>query len=124
VGAAARKQPAGAHLFIGIDRARQVGLLLPMEPATPMAVTAGMLAELFLPGEALLIVTNRSGEVPADRPDDELVWEEMVGATRSRKVVLLDWWILWGQKAFSAAEFAPSGPGWTRYAEGLPRRAS
>jgi hypothetical protein len=69
-------------------------------------------------------VSNRTGEVPADRPDDELVWEEMVGATSTRRVLLLDWWILWGQKAFSAAEFAPSGPGWTRYAEARSPRAS
>lgn len=122
--ASARRHPRGAHLFVGLDRARQVRLFLPMEPSTPLAQTVAMLGELFLPGEALLIVSNRTGEVPADRPDDELVWEEMLGAARSRRVVLLDWWILWGQKLFSAAEFSPSGPGWTQDAEGLPGRAS
>jgi hypothetical protein len=124
VAVSANRQPPGAHLIVGVDRDHRLRLLLFMEPETPLGTTMSMLAEMCLPGEALMVVTNRTGEVPADRPDDELLWEEMLGATTSRRVVLLDWWILWGTKAFSAAEFAPSGPGWQRYAEGLPRRAS
>ena len=44
-----------------------------------------------------------SHEVPADRPDDELVWEEMVGVAQANDLILWDWWVVWGTKAFSLA---------------------
>jgi hypothetical protein len=61
----------------------------------------------------LFIVTDRTGEVPADRPDDELVWMELVDIAACGGVTLLDWFVVWGRKAFSVAEFAPIPPQWT-----------
>ena len=61
---------------------------------------------------SLFLVTDRTGEVPADRPDDELQWEELVGLARSLRLQLLDWWVTVDQQAFSIAEFAPTPAGW------------
>lgn len=59
---------------------------------------------------AVLIVSNRTGEQEIDRPDDELVWEEMVGTARAHDVVLVDWLVLAGRTLFSIAEHAPTSP--------------
>jgi len=43
-----------------------------------------------------MLVSNRSGQDCADRWDDELVWEEMVGTARANDIVMLDWWVTGG----------------------------
>ena len=60
----------------------------------------------------LFLVTDRTGEVPADRPDDELTWMELVASAREGGVTLFDWFVVWGTTAFSVAEHAPIGPQW------------
>jgi hypothetical protein len=112
VAAVARRTPPGTDVFAGLDRRRRLELIVPMEPGSWLPEVTDLLTAHFRPGEALLIVSNRRGEVPVDRPEDELVYEEIAGAARSNQVVLLDWWITWGTKAYSVAEFAPSGSGW------------
>ena len=61
---------------------------------------------------SLFIVTDRSGEVYADRPDDELVWMELVDLAATAGITLLDWFVVYGTLAFSAAEFAPLPAQW------------
>jgi hypothetical protein len=61
---------------------------------------------------ALFLVTDRTGEVPADRPDDELVWMELASLASFYGVTLLDWFVVWGTNAFSVAEFAPVPAQW------------
>ena len=61
---------------------------------------------------SLFIATDRTGEVPADRPDDELRWMELHANAAEGETELLDWFIVWGTAAFSVAEFAPIPPGW------------
>jgi hypothetical protein len=62
--------------------------------------------------QAVLLLSDRSEEVMADRPDDELVWEELVGQATAAGLVLLDWWVLFGTQAFSIAEHAPTPAAW------------
>ena len=61
---------------------------------------------------AIVLVTDRTGEVPADRPDDELVWMELSSLATFYGVTLLDWFVVWGTNAFSVAEFAPVPAQW------------
>ena len=60
----------------------------------------------------LFIITDRSGEVSADRPDDELVWMELVDLAGTVGITLLDWFVVYGTRAFSVAEFAPLPAQW------------
>ena len=61
---------------------------------------------------SLFIITDRSGEVSADRPDDELVWMELVDLAGTVGITLLDWFVVFDTKAFSVAEFAPLPAQW------------
>jgi hypothetical protein len=60
----------------------------------------------------LFIITDRSGEVYADRPDDELAWMELVGLAATADITLLDWLVVYGTITFSVAEFAPLPAQW------------
>ena len=61
---------------------------------------------------AVVLITDRSGEPLADRPDDELLWEELVGQASAAGIELLDWWVTFRTQAFSVAEHAPTPAGW------------
>ena len=61
---------------------------------------------------AMVLFTDRTGEVPADRPDDELTWMELSAHAEAAGVSLLDWIVVWGRYAFSVAQFAPSPARW------------
>jgi hypothetical protein len=61
---------------------------------------------------SLFLVTDRTGEVPADRPDDELLWMELVELAATDGLILRDWYIVSGTFAFSVAEFAPRPAQW------------
>jgi hypothetical protein len=60
----------------------------------------------------LFIITDRSGEVSADRSDDELVWMELADLAATAGVTLLDWFVVFGTTAFLIAEFAPVPAQW------------
>ena len=60
----------------------------------------------------LLMVSDRTGEIPADRPHDELLWLELVQVAKNERITLYDWMVTWGTKAFSIAEFAPISAQW------------
>ncbi len=61
----------------------------------------------------LFLVTDRTGEVPADRPDDELLWMELHANAAEGETRLMDWFVTSGRYAFSVAEFAPIPAGWS-----------
>lgn len=60
----------------------------------------------------LLLITDRTGEVPVDRPDDELTWIELHATAAVGEVDLLDWFVTSSHYAFSVAEFAPIDAAW------------
>src|SRR4051794_15660139 len=63
----------------------------------------------------LLLVSDRTGQVPIDRPDDELTWQELVGVAADGGVTLYDWWVTAdGRWAYSLPQFAPTPAQWTR----------
>ncbi len=100
----------GATMVVLLDEARWYlhGFVPGPSLTIPAAIDAA--AGGLRPGDAIMLVSNRTGEVPADRPDDELVWEELVGTALAHGVVLVDWWVLCGTQAFSIAEHAPTAP--------------
>ena len=102
----------GTSGVAAFDQDGEFTLVVEVEHDESVTTTVELLASIALPGEHVLVVSNRTHQVPADRPDDELVWEEMVGIARANEIVLWDWWVVWGTKAFSLAEFAPSPAGW------------
>ena len=115
VKAARTRVPAGVDLVVLLEPDGGWIDAFPMEPGTPLPDVVEMCASRLVPGAALVIVTNRTGEVPADRPDDELLWEELGGIARSHGTHLLDWFVFSGQWAFSVTEFSPSGDGWSSF---------
>ncbi len=108
----ARRLEPGIDVVLGFDPAGWLELVVPLAPDEPLAACVDLLAQSVDREWSLIVVSNRTGEFPADRPGDELVYEEMRGAVLAHDVVLLDWFVVWGTKAFSLAEFAPSGHGW------------
>lgn len=61
---------------------------------------------------AIVLASDRTGEAPADRPSDEERWCFIATAARFHSVTMLDWFVVWGDKAFSVAEFATVPAGW------------
>ena len=60
----------------------------------------------------VLLLSDRTGQPLGDRPDDELVWEELVEHADELGLRLLDWWVLFGDEAFSVAERCPTPAAW------------
>jgi hypothetical protein len=113
IAACGRNTPAGAAVLLFADDERR--------PCEILAVVDGAeclrdIVDLVCPAvEAsyLLIVVNRSDERPADRPDDELLWMELVAAADDHGMQLLDWMVIVSPaQAFSVAEFAPLPAAW------------
>ena len=109
-----RKLDPGVDLVMAFDRAGELGVAVPLDPGTTLTEVVELMTAIALPGEQLLLVSNRTGEDPADRPSDEFDWEEMSGIARANDVVLLDWFVTCGTTAFSLAEFAPTPAAWAR----------
>ena len=61
----------------------------------------------------VFLITDRTGEVSADRPDDELLWMELHANAAEGATQLMDWFVTSGRYAFSVAEFAPIPSGWS-----------
>jgi hypothetical protein len=109
-----RLRRPGSATVVSLDDDRRVIDLLVVEDG---AGHESEMIELMVLSEesglsSLFLVTDRTGEVPADRPDDELTWMELVELAASDGLVLRDWFIVWGTKAFSVAEFAPLPAQW------------
>jgi hypothetical protein len=110
----ARRSSPGTAVAVALDRQRRLVDFRPIEDGADHL--PDVLRFIVLCGdrrtEQVLLLTDRTGETLADHPDDELLWEELVGLARSLGVHLLDWWVMFGTKAFSVAEFAPTPAGW------------
>jgi len=102
----------GVDVVVAFDRKGVFVLWVPLDRNSVLAEVVELIASVASPGERLMLISNRTGQGCADRPDDELVWEEMVGMARANDIVLLDWFVTWGTKAFSLAEFAPTPAAW------------
>jgi hypothetical protein len=115
VNATVRLQRPGVATLVFFDRRRRLADLLAVEDGdtADLPRTVGM-ACCLMPRKvkSLLIVTDRSGEVPADRPGDEELWEEILDLTNIVDITVLDWLVSWGTKAFSVAQFAPRPANW------------
>ncbi len=110
---AVRSEP-GMAVAICLDHRRR---LLDFRPVVDGADhLSDVLAFVDLLGDrrtaSVLLLSDRTGDLIADRPDDELVWEELVGQADARGLTLIDWWILYGSHAFSIAEHAPTPARW------------
>ena len=112
VAALSTRTDPGVDVVLAFDERGVLVAGIPMEPGSSLPMVVALIAGIAAPGERLMLVSNRTGQYCADRPDDELVWEEMVGIARANDIVLLDWWVTWGSKAFSLAEFAPTPAAW------------
>ena len=115
VKAATSRVPAGVDLVVLLEPDGGWIDAFPMEPGSPLPEVVEMCASRLVVGAALVIVSNRTGEVPADRPGDELLWEELSGTATSHGIHLLDWFVFSGQWAFSVTEHSPSGDGWSSF---------
>lgn len=61
----------------------------------------------------LLLVTDRTGRVPLDAPDDELRWQELLANAAKGGVTLYDWFVTAERRwAYSLPEYAPTPPQW------------
>jgi hypothetical protein len=58
------------------------------------------------------LAVDRTGKIPADRPDDELTWLELKDLAATKGLCLCDLFVVWGTKAFSVAEFSPAPAQW------------
>jgi hypothetical protein len=115
VAAATTRVPAGVDLVVLLDPDGGWIDAFAMEPSSPLPEVVEICASGIEPGAAVLIVSNRTGEAPTDRPGDELLWEEMRGIASSYGIHLLDWLVFSGQWAFSVTEHSPSGDGWCSF---------
>ena len=107
-----RRPGSATFVFLDDDR-RLVDVLVVEDGGDQLAHVLDMALQLQEPEvEELFVVTDRTGEVPADRPDDELVWLELLDLAAEHGTTLLDWFVVWDMKAFSVAEFAPRPAQW------------
>ena len=106
-------RPGSATLVFLDDDARVVDVLVISDGGDQLAHVLDLALQMQEPElEELFVITDRTGEVPADRPDDELVWMELSDLASSYGVCLLDWYVVFDMQAFSVAEFAPSPARW------------
>ncbi len=114
VAAMARRSEPGMAIAVCLDERRR---LLDFRPIVDGADHLDDVLRFVQHGghhrtHAVLLLTDRTGESLVDRPDDELLWEELVGQADAAGFDLLDWWVMFGTQAFSVAEFAPTPARW------------
>lgn len=119
--AISRRTGPGDNLAVGFDEGRILTVALPLDlTGATLPDFVRVFCQVWAPREALMLVSNRTGEVPADRPGDEEMWVEMAAQCAAEDVILLDWFILWETHAFSVAEHAASPSGWSQWGFCLP----
>ena len=102
-------------LFVVLDHERAIVDIYPLS-----GVEESQVPELLEPllvrhaddGQWVLVVTDRTSEVPVVRADDELTWQEWSDLVAARGLELLDWFVRVDCYAFSVAEFAPTPSHW------------
>jgi hypothetical protein len=109
-----RADRRGSATVVLLDEDRRlVDLLMVDDGGDELLAVVRAVCEALIPDVTdMLLVTDRSGETPCDRPDDELVWMELVELTDSWDITLLDWFVVSGRYSFSVAEFAPTPAQW------------
>jgi hypothetical protein len=106
----------GETVIAAFDRQQRLQVVVPIALGeNSLLEYVDLFCQIALPRESLFIVSNRSGELPADRPSDEADWEALAACCEKAEVYLLDWWIQSETYAFSAAEFASTPPGWQHW---------
>ncbi len=110
-----RRTRRGDAVFTFLDDDRRLVELFVVEDGAAMLPT---LVEFMCSADepevsGLLLVTDRTGEIPADRPDDELRWQELVDLAAAGATTLFDWFVVGGGRwGFSLAEHAPTPAAW------------
>jgi hypothetical protein len=109
-----RAAQRGSATVVLLDEDRRlVDLVMVEDGSEELVAVVEAVCEALIPDVTdMLLVTDRSGETPCDRPDDELVWIELVELTDSWDITLLDWFVVSGRYSFSVAEFAPIPAQW------------
>jgi hypothetical protein len=105
---------SGAATLVLLDQDRRlVDLCVVEDGASELrsvvsAVCEGDIADVT----DMFLVTDRTDEVCADQPDDELTWMELVELADSFDIALLDWFVISGRYAYSVSEHAPIPAQW------------
>jgi len=104
----------GSAAVILLDEERQlVDLLCVVDGGDKLPDIVAMLCSAEMPNvTGLLLLSDRTGEVPADRPDDELTWMELLDLGASSDITVYDWLVISDHWAFSVAEFIPVPAEW------------
>ena len=89
---AERSSPGMASLIFVDDERRLLDMFFIEDGADHLPELLYLLCSPDEPEySGLLLLTDRTGEDPVDRPDDELVWQELVDLAASGATTLLDW---------------------------------
>jgi hypothetical protein len=114
VAAVTRCSRPGLALAVCLDPQRQLLDLhaVPGGADDPVAVLHAAAHTCSKRTQAVLLLTDRRGEVLADRPDDEVRWQELVDVADDLGLQLVDWWLLFGDQAWSVAERSPTPARW------------
>ena len=60
----------------------------------------------------VVLFTDRTGEAPPGRPDDELEWMRVCSNAEEAGITAIDWFVVFGSKMYSVAQFAPIPARW------------
>jgi hypothetical protein len=108
-----QRLPGSAAVILLDDAQRLVDLLCVVDGGDHLPDIVAMLCGAQIPNvTGLLLLSDRTGEVPADRSDDELTWMEIAALAAEHDVTVYDWLVLSDRWAFSVAEFAPVPAQW------------
>jgi hypothetical protein len=110
----ARRSRPGTAIAVMLDRQRRLldVRAVPRAADRPDHVLGLVATTCHRRAVEVLLLIDRTGQPLGDRPDDELVWEELVEHADELGLHLVDWWVLFGDEAFSVAERCPTPAGW------------
>ena len=113
IGVSRAGKPGSATLVLLDEDRRLVDPLVVEDGGSQLRRLVQTACEADIPDVTdLRIVTDRTGEVPADRFDDELLWLDLVELAESLGINLLDWFVVSGRYGFSVAEHAAVPAQW------------
>ena len=108
-----QRLPGSAAVILLDDEQRLVDLVCVVDGGDHLLDIVAMLCGAEVPDvTGLLLLSDRTGEVPADRSDDELTWMEIAALAAENEITVYDWLVLSDRWAFSVAEFAPIPAKW------------
>ncbi len=114
VKSAGRALERGTNLIVFLDEAGRFVTNWPVTDSDDelefvVAATCAMAPDEVV---GAFLVSVRTGEAPADRPDDERRWCALGELAADAGIDLLDWFVVSGTVAFSIAEHAVVPAGW------------